>query len=102
MIIWTEDWRVFDASEKEDEFLQELRSETGESNPKHPLHNKECRILGWRERGWKHFILHLPAENRYAFIHLTWSRETDPRWPSCWLFDTVDAVNEFLSGWPRY
>jgi hypothetical protein len=56
MIVWQRDWRAFDAPEKEEDFLRELRKETGASNPAHPLHGKECRILGWRERGWKNFI----------------------------------------------
>ena len=99
MIVWQRDWRAFDAPEGEDYFLRELQLETGDMNRAHKLHAKKCRILGWRERGWKHFILHIPADDRYAFIHLTWSKETDPRWPNCELLDDVDAVNQFLREW---
>ena len=101
MIVWQRDWRAFDASAQEAEFLRELRAETGDANPKHPLHGKELRILGWRERGWKHFILHLTTEDHYAFIHLTWNKETDPHWPHCELFDDLEAVNKFLKQWGR-
>jgi hypothetical protein len=96
MIVWQQDWRAFDIPEKEAEFLRELREETGAANPEHPLHGKECRILGWRERGWKDFILHLPADDHYAYVHLTWHEETDPQRPYCEMFENVDAVNEFL------
>jgi hypothetical protein len=94
MIVWRPDWQSFDAPDKEEDFLRELRLETGDSNPRHPLHGKDCRILGWR--GHKDFILHLPVENRYAFVHLTWNKETDPHWPSCQPFDNIDLLNRFL------
>jgi hypothetical protein len=109
LIVWQRDWRAFDAPEKEADFLRELCSETGEANPRHPLHGKECRIVGWRMPpfqslpetasrlpGWKDFILHLPAENRFAFVHLTWNKETDPRYPTCQFFGSTDAVNTFI------
>ena len=96
MIIWQRNWRAFDAPEKEEDFLRELRKETGPANPAHPLHDKECHIIGWAGRGWGDFLLQIPADNRYAYIHLTWHEETDPRWPHCQFFDTVDAVNTFL------
>lgn len=101
MINWYGDWRPFDAPEGEEHFLRELRRETGDDNPGHPLHGKTFRILGWREQGHKHLFLHVLPDDRYAFVHLTWSRETRPQWPSCrWFRDEAEA-NAFLWHWGR-
>jgi hypothetical protein len=109
MIAWQGDLRTFDAPEREEDFRRELRSETGDSNPQHPLHGKEYRIVGWRMSpiqslpesasrlpGWKDFILHLSSGNRFAFVHLTWNKETNPHYPTCKFFGNLDAVNTFL------
>src|SRR4051794_10460366 len=101
MITWHGDWRAFDAPEGEEYFLRELRTETGDDNPEHPLHGKAFRILGWRERGHKHLLLHVSPDDRYAFVHLTWNRETRPQWPSCQWFRDEAAVNAFVWRWGR-
>jgi hypothetical protein len=113
MIVWQGNWRAFDAPARKGAFLRELAAETGESNPRHPLHGKNCCIVGWCVSpfqrlpesgsylpGWKDFILHLPEEDRYAYVHLTWSKETDPQHPRCRLFGSIGAVNEFLGQRP--
>ncbi|HEX8916537.1 MAG TPA: hypothetical protein VF796_29570 [Humisphaera sp.] len=93
---WKNGWRAFDAPEKEEDFLRELQSETGEENRRHPLHGKRCSIIGW-DGGRKDFILHLPSEGCYAYVHLTYSPETDPRFPWCRLFVDARALNAFLA-----
>lgn len=102
MIDWQNGWQAFDDPSYEERFLQELRAETGDSNSEHPLHRKECCIVGWRGHGWSDFLLYLPREAQYAYVHLTWHEETRPSWPFCELFNCVDAVNSWLQnpdGW---
>jgi hypothetical protein len=98
-IRWQSRWRAFDAVGREDEFVRKLASETGEMNPQHPLHGKACRIIGWLAPPGKDFILSLVDESAYAYVHLTFSKETDPRWPRSKLFRNVDEVNRFLRDW---
>ncbi|HEX8916382.1 MAG TPA: hypothetical protein VF796_28785 [Humisphaera sp.] len=109
MIQWCNDWQPFDLPELEVELLAELERETGAANPTHPLHGKRCRVVGWRVnplrarptpsqglKACKDLLLHVPQEGRYAFVHLTWTRETRPQWPNCWLFASVKDLNAFL------
>lgn len=65
------------------------------ANTKHPLYGKELCVVGWRRR-YDDFILHLPGEARYAYVHLTWNRETHPAFPHCESLSGVEAVNHFL------
>jgi hypothetical protein len=94
MIRWQQGWHEFDIPDKEGYFLREFQWEIQE-NPNHPLHAKEARIVGWR-RGYDDFILYLPGEKRYAYVHLTWNRETHPTFPYCQALDDIDAINRFL------
>jgi hypothetical protein len=95
MILWQQGWHEFDLSDKESYFLRELLWEIQE-NPKHPLYGKEARIVGWR-RGHDDFILYLPGEGCYAYVHLTWNRETHPTFPYCQALEDIEAVNAFLA-----
>src|SRR5262245_42417949 len=94
MIRWQQGWYEFDLPDKEGYFLRELQWEIQE-NPNHPLHGKEARMIGWR-RGYDDFILYLPEEARYVYVHLTWNRETHPTFPYCRALDDIGAVNHFL------
>jgi hypothetical protein len=48
----------------------------------------------------KDFIVSLDGE-RYAFIHLTYSIEKDPRWPYTYLIGSSDDLQGFLDRWPE-
>lgn len=56
----------------------ELRRECG---PGHPLHGKTCRSVAIHVRR-KESVFWLPGRNEWAIVHLTWTSEIDPRWPS--------------------
>jgi len=60
------------------------------------LYGKDLLIFGWIP-GHDDFILFLPAEARYAYVHLTWNKETDPKFPYCELFDGIEDVNDFFA-----
>jgi hypothetical protein len=94
MVRWQQGWQEFDLPDKEGYFLRELHWEIRE-NPNHPLHGKEARIVGWRG-GYDDFLLYLPGEARYAYVHLIWHRETHPTFPYYQALDDIDAVNHFL------
>ena len=96
-ILWQGKWREFDLADKESYFLGELRWEI-ETNIAHPLYGKELRIAGWI-KGYDDFIIHLPKDSRYAYVHLTWNRETTPAFPYCKFFDSIEEVNGFLADW---
>lgn len=100
MLLWRGDWCSFDAPENAAKFEHELREELRD-NPQHQLHGKDFRIVGWRRRGWKDFIVFLPREHKHAYVHLTWNRETDPRWPDSKVFENIEAVNTFIDKWPN-
>ena len=97
MIAWQNEWRKFDLTEKEDYFLRELRWEI-RTNESHVLYGKDLRIVGWIP-GYDDFLLHLPSEDLYADVHLTWHQEDHLDFPYCELLDGVGAVNEFLEQW---
>jgi len=93
---WPQDREEIDDPERENELLRELRRETGDPNPNHPLNGKNCRVIGWRRTTGKDFVLHLPDEGRFAFVHLTWHRETNAGYPYCEILEDVETLNESL------
>ena len=97
MSIWKHGWKEYDFREKENYFLGELRWEVQE-NPAHPLHGKELRIVGWIP-GYDDFILYLPQEDRYSYVHLTWGKESEPTFPYCEFLADEKAVAEFVEHW---
>ena len=60
------------------EFETELRRET---SPGHSLHETEAMAVAVR-RLRKEVVFWLPRQARWAWVHLTWEEESDPRWPS--------------------
>jgi hypothetical protein len=96
-IAWQGRWGAFNLAHKESYFLGELRWEI-ETNIEHPLHGKEAKIAGWIE-GYDDFILYLPQDHRYAYVHLTWHRETRAAFPHCEFLSDVNSVNGFLAQW---
>jgi hypothetical protein len=73
---------------------EELTRECGST--KHPLYGVEAQAVA--HCGICDDVLYgLPCSGRWAVVHLTWARETDPHHPSCDLFDDWSAVtNELL------
>lgn len=96
-IEWRHDWKEFDLHHKEYYFLGELRWEI-EDNPAHPLHGKELRIVGWIP-GYDDFILYLPQAGRYAYVHLTWGKESEPKFPHGEFLSDESAVVAFVDRW---
>lgn len=96
-ITWRHGWMEFDLRHKEDYFLGELRWEL-EGNPNHSLHGKELRISGWIP-GYDDFILYLPQTGCYAYVHLTWGKETEPKFPHCEFLADEGAVVAFMDRW---
>lgn len=97
MIVWGHGWKEYDFHHKEYYFLGELRWEV-QDNPAHPLHDKELRVVGWIPR-YDDFILRLPQEGRYAYVHLTWVKESEQSFPYCEFLADESAVNDFVERW---
>ncbi len=64
----------------------ELAKEIGKL---HPLYGKRLRAVAKRiDRDDVIFA----GSDCIALVHLTWKKETDPRWPSTYLFDNVEDL----------
>jgi hypothetical protein len=61
-----------------DEIERELASEVSEG---HPLFRCSSRGVALH-RHRKEAVFWLPEQASWAVVHLTWSREADPRWPT--------------------
>jgi hypothetical protein len=77
-----------DASVLEGELARELSLQ-------HVLHGRTATAVAVHERR-KESIFWLPVSRLWAIVHLTWSEETDPRWPSAELCDCWASVVEGL------
>lgn len=62
--------------------------------PGHALFDLPVVAVAARRRR-KDIVFALP-DGRWAWVHLTWTPEADPRWPSAELVDTWDALLEEL------
>lgn len=67
-----------------DHLVRELARETPFS---HVLRGQRVEIRAVRKQ-LKDMLCWLPAEDRWAWVHLTWRVESDPRWPSVEFADT--------------
>lgn len=81
---WLEPWRPVDAKLRETA-ERELGRELVRG---HPLHGRECRCVA---AGDVDDVLFIVDGEALAIVHLTWSRERDPRWPSTRLLPDVQA-----------
>jgi len=70
-------WTALSAADAE-HFEVELAREVAEG---HPLFGEPVRAVAVRELK-KEIIFWLPVERRWAWVHLTWTKETSPKWPS--------------------
>lgn len=75
---------VEDGSRLEAELAREI-------SPLHPLHGKTLRAIA--KRIDRDDVIFAGAEC-IAVVHLTWSskKETDPRWPSTYVFPSIDDL----------
>jgi len=87
---WQEVHGTDDAADLERELDREL-------SPGHVLAGVKARAIATRTH-LKDVIFWLPEESKWAWIHLTYNVETDPRWPSAFTADTWDdLVDELVS-----
>lgn len=64
----------------------------------HPLFGKQVRAVAVRELK-KEVVFWLPGERRWAWVHLTWTKETSPNWPWVDVHDTwVSLVSALRDG----
>lgn len=79
------------------ELVTELRREV---TPGHPLFARPVLAVAVR-RLRKEVVFSLP-DRTWAWVHLTWSQESDPRWPSvavCWSWsELVDLLRDMERG----
>ena len=69
-----------------------------ETIPGHPLHDKESTAIGCLRRCPNDFLFSIDdGSGAFAWVHLTWHRESDPQFPKCKLYADW---NEFLSNAP--
>ena len=63
----------------------------------HQLHGRQVHAVARRED--RDDVLFLSEERGPVFwVHLTWSMESDPKWP--WT-ETYRNLDDFLERWPR-
>lgn len=84
-------WMAIDPA-RAGEYRDELRRECPAG---HPLHAVDVEPLCIRVF-LKELVCWVPAHEVWAWVHLTWSVETDPRWPATDLFPEWDALVEAL------
>ena len=70
-------WRELDGATAK-RFEEELEHEVVAG---HPLFGKQTRAIAVRKLE-KEAAFWLPADQRWAWVHLTWGTESSPRWPS--------------------
>ena len=82
---WLEPWEAVDAAQRESAERELIR----ELAPGHRLYGCEHRCVA--ARGDCDDVLFIVDGEALAIVHLTWSRERDPRWPSARLLPDVEA-----------
>ncbi len=91
---WLGRWRplaVPDRSQFEEELYRELA-------PGHPLQGLQVTTLG-RKYGYDDFLFLVYSDPpQLAFVHLTWQKETTPKWPYVELFGSAE---EWVEGYMR-
>ncbi len=85
-------WTVVLGTEEGRELERELKREVPEA---HVLKGRDVRAVAARKLR-KEVLYWLPQEKRWSVVHLTWTREHDPRWPTTVLCDTWREVLEEL------
>ncbi len=81
-----ENWVLID-SKVQHKFSDELKKETPSG---HALFGVDVSAVARREDRDSFLFLIEHPDYTYAEVHLTWSAETDPTWPSTSLFKNLD------------
>jgi hypothetical protein len=68
-------------------FEEELRREVCE---RHVLFGINAKIIA-RRQDCDNFLFALP-DGRFADVHLTWSKESDPTWPDTRIYDSAEQM----------
>jgi len=83
MFRFSEPWHPCDDTR----FETELRRELCE---KHVLFGIDAKIIA-RRQDMDDFLFELP-DGRFANVHLTWARESDPVYPGTEIYDSVEHM----------
>ncbi|MEH6812831.1 MAG: hypothetical protein V7677_09920 [Motiliproteus sp.] len=83
---WPEKWSRLSDSEAHS-FVQELKSELPQG---HLLTGLPLKAIGRRDGRDQFLFLLEDGSNKLATVHLTWSEETDPKWPWTEIFNSFD------------
>jgi hypothetical protein len=91
---FSEPWHSCD----DEYFEEELRREICE---KHVLFGIEAKIIA-RRQDCDDFLFALP-NGRFAGVHLTWSKESNPTWPGTTIYDSAEqmwmAIQDDIDDW---
>jgi hypothetical protein len=93
----SEKWAVVVGSAQARELEQELDREL---IPGHVLHGLRAEAIAVRQLR-KETIWWLPDDAAWALVHLTWTTESDPRWPTAVILPTWGNVVAELAEWGR-
>ena len=93
-MILPQDWIIVDA-ETAAALEVELHRELPTS---HQLLGRQVRAVARRTRCDDVLFCAASNDAPLYLVHLTWSVETDPKWPSTIVYDNID---DFLERWPR-
>ena len=80
-----EPWVQIENQSDESFFSKELRKETCKG---HQLHKIKTETIARREDCDDVLFKLLDGTERFAIVHLTYSKESDPQWPDCDIFNT--------------
>lgn len=87
----SERWTVISAKDEADELEAELAQELPAG---HVLVGRTVVAVAIREFR-KEVVFRLPGDGLWAWVHLTWTSETDARWPSTVICETwMELVDE--------
>lgn len=87
---WLEPWDHPLDEERAQALERELRREV---SGRHVLWGRSCTVIA--ARGDRDDVLFLVDGVRLAIVHLTWSRESSPAWPST-SFISLEAFKEAM------
>lgn len=85
---WWSVWGTPEARTLEDELARE-------TSPGHDLHGDVAEAVAVK-RHLKDVIFWLPETEHWAFVHLTYRHERDPRWPDALIAEHLDQIVEEL------
>jgi hypothetical protein len=91
-------WKPFSEDKIRLYLERELAWELAE-NPRHILARRQFVAVAWLG-GYDDLVLRLDGRDEFAWVHLSWNRETQPKWPHCELLGGVEAVNRFMARCP--